>query len=83
VEAYDAAVIGAGAEGLTAAAILARAGLRTIVCERNTELGGRCQSIEFVVPASSYQGVLDPLLVPRSRGEKRQSGTAHGQGCEP
>ena len=44
---------------------------------------GRCQSIEFVVPASSYQGVLDPLLVPRSRGEKRQSGTAHGQGREP
>src|SRR5262249_37605026 len=41
---------------------------------------GRCQSIEFVVPASSYQGVLDPLLVPRSRGEKRQSGTAHRQG---
>jgi len=44
---------------------------------------GRCQSIEFVVPASSYQGVLDPLLVPRSRGEKRQSGTAHRQGREP
>jgi plasmid replication initiation protein len=44
---------------------------------------GRCQSIEFVVPASSYQGVLDPLLVPRSRGGKRQSGTAHRQGREP
>jgi plasmid replication initiation protein len=42
---------------------------------------GRCQSIEFVVPASSYQGVLDPLLVPRSRGENRRSGTAHRQGA--
>jgi phytoene dehydrogenase-like protein len=47
VEAYDAAVIGAGVEGLSAAAMLARAGLRTIVCERNAEPGGRCQTIEF------------------------------------
>ena len=44
---------------------------------------GRCQGIEFVVPASFYQGVLDRLLVPRSRAEKRQSGTAHRQGREP
>jgi plasmid replication initiation protein len=51
--------------------------------EELTTRSGRCQSIEFVVPASSYQGVLDPLLVPRSRGEKRQSGTAHRQGREP
>ena len=47
MEAYDAAVIGAGVEGLTAAAMLARAGLRTIVCERNAEPGGRCQTTEF------------------------------------
>jgi phytoene dehydrogenase-like protein len=47
VEAYDAAVIGAGVEGLAAGAILSRAGLRTIVCERNAEPGGRCQTTEF------------------------------------
>jgi plasmid replication initiation protein len=51
--------------------------------EELTTRSGRCQSIEFVVPASSYQGVLDPLLVPRSRGEKRRSGAPHRQEREP
>ena len=44
---------------------------------------GRCQSIEFVVPASSYQGVLDPLLVPRSRGEKPSIRYRASSGGEP
>ena len=44
---YDAAIIGAGADGLAAAAILARAGLKTIVLERNAEPGGRLATREF------------------------------------
>jgi plasmid replication initiation protein len=51
--------------------------------EELTTRSGRCQSIEFVVPASFYQGVLDRLLVPLSRGEKRRSGAPHRQEREP
>jgi len=44
---YDAAIIGAGANGLAAAAALAAAGLRTIVLERGERPGGRCVTREF------------------------------------
>jgi len=44
---YDAAIIGAGAEGLAAAVILARAGLRAIVIERGERAGGRFLTREF------------------------------------
>src|SRR3974377_1199142 len=37
---YDAIVVGAGHNGLTAAAILQRAGLRTLCLEANTYAGG-------------------------------------------
>ena len=37
----------------------------------------RCHGIEFVVPAWFYQGDLDRLLGPLSRGGKHRSGTAH------
>ena len=47
MERFDAAIIGGGAEGLTASIVLARAGLKTIVVERNREPGGRCQTREF------------------------------------
>ena len=46
-ERYDAAIIGAGADGLAAAILLARAGLRTIVAERHAEPGGRLVTRQF------------------------------------
>ena len=44
---YDAAIIGAGVEGLTAAVLLARAGLRVCIVERGERAGGRCLAREF------------------------------------
>ena len=44
---YDAAIIGAGANGLTAAAVLTRAGLKTVVIERGAAAGGRLVTDTF------------------------------------
>lgn len=44
---YDAAIIGASADGLAAATTLARSGLKVIVLERNERAGGRCVTREF------------------------------------
>jgi len=44
---YDAVVIGAGHNGLTAAAYLARAGLSTVVFERREIVGGCCVTEEI------------------------------------
>jgi phytoene dehydrogenase-like protein len=44
--AYDVVVIGAGAAGLTAAALLAKEGKDVLVCERSNLLGGRGLAVE-------------------------------------
>jgi phytoene dehydrogenase-like protein len=44
---YDVAIIGAGADGLAAASLLARTGLRVIVLERHAEPGGRLVTRPF------------------------------------
>lgn len=44
---YDAAIIGAGSDGLAAAIVLARAGLKVRVVDRGASVGGACQTREF------------------------------------
>ena len=64
---YDAVVIGAGQNGLTAAACLAKAGQRVLVLERRDAIGGSNHTAElhpgFRVDRAFHQaGWLDPAL---------------------
>ena len=57
-ELYDVIVIGAGLGGLTAAALLARAGRKTLVVERNASVGGAASTYkvgDLVVEASLHE----------------------------
>lgn len=45
---YDAIVVGAGHNGLTAAAILQRAGVHTVCLEANTYAGGMAATVELI-----------------------------------
>jgi Phytoene dehydrogenase and related proteins len=65
---YDAIVIGAGHNGLTAAAYLGRAGLSTLVLERRDIVGGCCVTEEIApgcrVSTTSYiASMLRPEVI--------------------
>ena len=47
---YDAVIVGAGPNGLTAAIVLARAGLSTLILEANDTIGGSARSAELTLP---------------------------------
>ena len=67
---WDAVVVGAGHNGLTAAAYLARAGQSVLVLERREQLGGACTLEQpfpdqryLVSPCAYVVGLLDELVV--------------------
>lgn len=65
---FDAIVIGAGVNGLVAAAALGRAGRRVLLLERGASLGGEARASEFApgyraVPLALDPGWLPPMVV--------------------
>lgn len=63
---YDVCVIGAGTEGLTAAILLARTGMKVLVAEHGADASGRCAMREFHpgFRTSLYSDELLPVPAP-------------------
>ena len=77
---WEAVVVGAGHNGLTAAAYLARAGLRTLVLERRDIVGGCCVTEEIhpgcrASTTSYIASMLRPEVIRRA-GARRPTGCA-------
>ncbi len=71
---YDVIVIGAGLGGLTAAALIARSGRKTLLVERNESVGGAASTYRFgdlVVEASLHE---QPALTRHMRSLERVLG---------
>ncbi|WP_240675790.1 NAD(P)/FAD-dependent oxidoreductase [Ammoniphilus sp. CFH 90114] len=51
---YDAIIIGSGHNGLIAGAYLAKSGWKVAVVERNSEIGGACQTRELTIPGFKH-----------------------------
>jgi phytoene dehydrogenase-like protein len=51
---YDAVIVGAGPNGLTAAALLSGAGLKVLVLEARATVGGSCATYQLTLPGFSH-----------------------------
>jgi phytoene dehydrogenase-like protein len=71
---YDVVVIGAGLGGLTAAAILARAGRKVLVIERNNSVGGAASS--YKVGDLFVEGSLHATSDPHDSGDPKHDALA-------
>jgi phytoene dehydrogenase-like protein len=69
-ERYDAVVVGSGPNGLTAAIVLARAGLSVLLLEAKEKIGGGCRTAQLTLPGFQHDvcaaihpmGVLSPVF---------------------
>ena len=76
---YDVAIVGAGPNGLTAAAVLSRAGLSVVVLDRNPTVGGSCRTLPLTMPGFAHDicsaihpmGAVSPIF-------RRLGLTGHG-----
>ena len=59
---FDAIVIGAGNNGLSAAAYLQKAGMETLLLEANDFLGGRTSSAELTIPGFTHDLAATGLI---------------------
>ncbi|MDQ3136179.1 MAG: NAD(P)-binding protein, partial [Gemmatimonadota bacterium] len=61
----DAVVVGSGPNGLAAAIVLARAGLRTVIREAQPTLGGGLRSAELTLPGYTHDvcSAVHPLAL--------------------
>ena len=51
---YDVAIVGAGPNGLTAAAVLGLAGLSVVLLDRNPTSGGSCRTLPLTLPGFAH-----------------------------
>ena len=62
---YDAIVVGSGPNGLSAAIVLARAGLSVLVREANETIGGSLRSLNLTLPGFVHDigSAVHPMAV--------------------
>jgi phytoene dehydrogenase-like protein len=62
---YDVIVVGAGPNGLTAAAVLSLSGLSVLVLERNAQIGGGCRTEAVTLPGFAHDvcAAIHPMAV--------------------
>ncbi|MFZ1679387.1 MAG: FAD-dependent oxidoreductase, partial [Rhizobiaceae bacterium] len=74
---FDAIVIGAGVNGLSAAGRLALSGARVAVVEKSERIGGAMDTVEFM-PGYRASGVAHLVFMPDARVIKALELTRHG-----